>query len=338
MSIKIINPASAGSSSSSSSVPNLAINGGMDIWQRGISNSVPASTNAYSADRWLIENTSDAAIDASQSGNPVNDGAQFFLSTSFGPGATTGTYYLWQILETGTAYKLNHETASVSFVILGGNNTIQVGAQFFYNATSEVIPTTAIGSEQLFTVNNSTEVLCQLNGQAIGTVLTGNGCIGIRFRVTAVSSGNIHDNSNGFDITKVMLTKSATAQTYQDEPVADTIGKCQRFYVKSYEIATVPGTVTSTGAFVTGRGAFAGVGNSVTAIWSLPISMRASPTVTTYNPNTGATGTWGDSAASAISVSTAVTASNNIVSIGNTASLPAGNFLVGHAVAEAEIF
>ena len=62
---------------------------------------------------------------------------------------------------------------------------------------------------------------------------------------------------------------------------------CQRYYQQSYDIGTVAGTVTSNGQI--GWGAV-NAGNGEFFQVRYPVFMRAAPTITTYNPITGASG------------------------------------------------
>ena len=176
--------------------------------------------------------------------------------------------------------------ASLSFVAYASGTVTQIGVQFLYNAGTEALPTSTIGSEQFFTVNAVTNTLCQLNGQAIANPFSANGCLGVRIRPTAVSSGNIYDNGNGILVSGFMLTNSNTALNYQDSTSAQTIAACQRFFEKSYNITVNPGSIT-----YSGEHAMAIPGGEPGALTSVfKASKRVAPTTTIYNPETGATG------------------------------------------------
>lgn len=92
----------------------------------------------------------------------------------------------------------------------------------------------------------------------------------------------------------------------------------------SYDDGVSPGTVTTAGVL-----AFQAAGaNPITTIQN-SIPMRVAPTITYYNPSTGAAGTWNDGG-TARAVATNTNGTKN-VSVAVTGSV-AGNFITGHYV------
>jgi hypothetical protein len=86
-------------------------------------------------------------------------------------------------------------------------------------------------------------------------------------------------------ITGVQLEVGDVATPFEHEDFGTTLAKCQRYYDKSYAIGTAAGTATFDGAVIgtRGNGAFDLQANFTQ-------SMRAAPTITTYNPNDGTSG------------------------------------------------
>jgi hypothetical protein len=90
-----------------------------------------------------------------------------------------------------------------------------------------------------------------------------------------------------FYITGVQLEKGSTATSFDYRPYTTELQLCQRYYEKSYNIDVVPATVTNTGAISTFPAAYA-----VYFPIQYKVQKRTSPTVTGYNPRTGATGSY----------------------------------------------
>jgi hypothetical protein len=78
---------------------------------------------------------------------------------------------------------------------------------------------------------------------------------------------------------------------------------CRRYYEKSYQYATVPGTATGLGSFSTPA-----LGSAVSYSRGFYVPKRAAPTVTLYSPNTGAAGKVVDSGGSSPDVAGTVSA------------------------------
>lgn len=91
-------------------------------------------------------------------------------------------------------------------------------------------------------------------------------------------------------LANVQLEAGSSATTFEFESISDTIRKCQRYYEKSYDIATAPGTNTTAGMVQ-----HSGSGNASGRHY-VPIFFQASKrsntyTVTTYR-ETGADNKW----------------------------------------------
>ena len=104
----------------------------------------------------------------------------------------------------------------------------------------------------------------------------------------AVGQVNLADStSNEWYVTGVQL-EAGTASDFEFLPFDVNLARCQRYYQKSYDIATSPATVTNNGALWTNI-----IRNSSNQnYWDVNCyqGMRSSPTVTTYSPSTGTSG------------------------------------------------
>src|SRR5581483_6255425 len=118
-------------------------------------------------------------------------GAQVQITTAPTAAQTNGTE-LYQTLENLSFLELYSQNACFSANIKALGNVNQVGLQFMSN-TSEAKVTTTIGSEVTVAVNTSGFTLGQIVNQALGSAMTTSGVVGVRIRITGVSSGNLYD-------------------------------------------------------------------------------------------------------------------------------------------------
>ena len=96
--------------------------------------------------------------------------------------------------------------------------------------------------------------------------------------------------SNYWQITGVQWEVGSVATPFEFEPFETTLRKCQRYFCKSYDSETTPGTITQNGVYIFG-GSTNGGGNMAIPI-TFPVEMRALPsTYAFYNRSTGAS-TW----------------------------------------------
>lgn len=250
---------------------NYLVNGAFDFWQAGTSATVtatgggtPANTYLYQPDQWYVNNklgggTVEGIITFSQVTGVTNGslyGAKAQITTApTGTGIQNGLE-IYQTLSNRASQGLYGQTASFTVLIKSLGNVNQAGVQFYYK-TSEAKVDTGIGAEVTCTVNTSTFSACTINGQALGTTQTTSGVIGVRIRPTAVSTGNLYDLNNGLVIEQAMMNVGTTAANFSrqyNDPVQE-LAACQYFYEKSYDVATAPGTATTSGMALGSYGA-----------------------------------------------------------------------------------
>lgn len=277
-------------------VQNALVDSAFDYWQVGTSKTIANTVSTYVADQWYAKNSlgTNGVITFSQV-TGVTNGSQFGASvkiTTAPTAAQANGTELYQPLSNLASYPLYNQTASFTILIKALGNVNQIGCQFYY-ATSEVKLTTSIGSEQTATVNSSTFSSCTITAQALGTSQTVSGIVGVRIRITGVSSGNTYDLNNGFVAEQAMLNLGSTAGAFSrqfNDPTKE-LQSCEYFFQKSYETTTAPATVTSTG-----RVGIVGMFNSATVLGNGGVTinfhtpMRANPTVTSYSPSSGTSG------------------------------------------------
>jgi hypothetical protein len=217
---------------------NQLINGNFDIWQRGTSTTVANGVSTYQADRWYAKNSlgtngvlTYSRVTGSLQGSKY--GAQVQITTAPTAAQANGTE-LYQVLENFQTLELYGQSACFGVNVKALGNVTQVGLQLCY-ATTEIKPTTFIGSETLVSVNNASFTLAQMVAQAVGTSMTTAGVVGVRIRVTGVSSGNLWDLNNGFIVEQAMLHSGTSLANFgrAGRSIGEEFAMCQRFYIRN---------------------------------------------------------------------------------------------------------
>jgi hypothetical protein len=166
-------------------------------------------------------------------------------------------------------------------------------------------------SSSLFTEYNQYKAFNAWSGDTTGTWTTDNSeglgvfwwlMGGSNFDTSSVStwvSGNTTKFSNQvnwadtvgatFQITGVQLEKGSAATAFENRQYGQELALCQRYYEKSYEVTTAPGTITATGA-INNYGTSDGTNNQVTTR-PFAVTKRTSPTMTFYTQG-GTSGSW----------------------------------------------
>lgn len=268
---------------------NFIYNGAFDYWQRGTTLTLANTVTSYLADRWYAKNTMGGAGVLTYSrvaGTLIGSkyGASLQITTAPTSSPTNGCE-LYQTIDNLSVTGLLDRVATIAASIKALGRVNQVGIQFYYN-TTEAKVNTALGTETLITVNTSTFVQGAVLAQAISSsTLTANGVIGLRIRITGVSSGNLYDLNNGFVVEQVNMTISPVViQFIRQGPMPEVeFALCQYFYEKAINPVYVgSGTQSaSTPDGTPGPGIFHPVTYQVTK--------RASPTVVILDPSTGTT-------------------------------------------------
>lgn len=213
---------------------NIFYNSGFDFWTRGTSVTIANGASTYQPDQWYVRNGlgTNGVITFSQvSGGVAGSkfGASVKITTAPTAAQTNGTE-LFQVLENVDSLWFYNQTASMGAQIKALGNVNQVGLQFYY-ATSEVKLTTAIGSETTCSVSSGAFTNCTKLAQAMGTSQTASGVVGIRIRITGVSTGNTYDLNNGFIAEQVQMNIGSTLPAYQRRAgTGEELTALKRFY------------------------------------------------------------------------------------------------------------
>ena len=295
---------------------NRIINGNFDIWQRGTSFS-SSSVNEYSADRFRTEGyglsttISRQAFTAGQTDVPHFPTYFCRVVTST---IASGQFWAFQQRIEMPQVLGYGQTGTFSFWVRATTGTLPAGA-FSYGMGSS-----RTGSPALTTAWQK---------------ITGT--------FTAPTSGNYgtlylvylgaDKAAISVDIAQVQLEAGSVATPFEHRQYGQELALCQRYCQKSYNLETVPGGVTNSGmlAVLANNSTY---GECLQA--RFPVAMRALPTITTYNPATGASGSIRN-----ITGSTNVTASLNNTSQNGLSNLnvalTSGSVYIFHYLASAEL-
>ena len=334
-----------------SRLQNQLMNGGFDLWQRGTSVTVANTISTYLADRWYVKNSlgTNGVITYSQvAGVQVGSkfGAKVQITTAPTAAQVNGTE-LYQVIENANTLALLDKIMSSRVYIKSFGLVNQVGIQFYYKTTEAKVDT-ALGSEALVTVNTSTFTLGQLLGQSINNLPTSAGVLGIRIRITGVSSGNLYDINNGFVVEQAMMNVGVSSLLFKrrGDSIREEIQDCQRYYEKSYNLNVNPGANDASGQleqFARVARAANQAGTFGTYTTSFKVAKRIAPVCNYYGQTGTINAVYNGSSGLAISGITGFGAvgENTIFQIvldtssANTISLD--NLIRWHFVADAEI-
>ena len=276
---------------------NAIINGNFDIWQRGTSQT---GIGYGSDDRWINGNFgstkthSRSAFTVGQTEVPNNP--KYFSRTVVASVAGSGNYTAaWQKIEGVDTFADESVTLSFWAKADAPKNIATELEQDFGTGGSPSSTITGIGvtqhslttTWQQFTVTVS---MPSISGKTLGT--DNNDSILLVFWLEAGTNFNASTNSLGqqsgtFDIAQVQIEKGTTATEFEHRTIGEELILCQRYFTKSYNVNTNPGTIQLDGAIHE-----LNTRNHATATpgASFVVEMRATPTIMLYSPDTGASG------------------------------------------------
>jgi hypothetical protein len=287
-------------SSPVTSFKNKIINSEFDIWQRGTSFN---TNGVYTADRWQLSFTgTSAAVTTSRvsftPGNEIsNYESEFFIRNAVTGGTgTSALSVLTQKIE--DVRTLAGQTITVSFWAKTASGTPSIGLDLYQEFGSGGSATVGGQGASKFQLSTSwqrftkTLTLASISGKTIGA----GSLLATRFWFSSGSDYNsLNDSlgiqSNTFDIWGVQVEKGSIATEFEQRFIGDELRLCQRYYEKSYNLNTNPGTITDDGQIFWTPGAIAS--GAITGVFPVEykVSKRISNcTVTYYSPITGTSG------------------------------------------------
>jgi len=309
MALTQVQPGMLASDSQYTGFKNRIINGAMPVSQYyGSTDTAVTASVQYMIDRWRSIEITDGAMSVQQSTTSTagfNNSMKFTVTTadaSLSAGQLCGFNQFIEGYNTadlgwGTA---NASTVTLSFWVRSSLTGTFAGA--FRNSAENrgYIFTYTINSANTFeyktiTVAGDTSgTWDKTNGAGIDVIFSLG--TGTTYQGTAGSwqASNAFNTSGAvsvigtlnatFYITGVQLEKGSTATSFDYRPYGTELQLCMRYYEKTYEIGTVPGTATSLGVATSGGGS---TGSTTSFIGGngqrFTVPKRTAPTVTVYD-------------------------------------------------------
>ena len=298
---------------------NAIINGGMDIWQRGTSQTFTAGP-AYTADRFSFNCSAVTSVTVSQittsdtTNLPNIYNAMRVQRTA---GNTSVPFFLIQnSLESKDSYRFAGQNFTLSFWARKGAN--------FSSSTFNVQTISGTGTDQSLVsgFTNSNALITQSPTLTTtwqrftytGSVPSTATQLGLQFYATYVGTAGAADY---FDITGIQLELGSVATPFARAggSIGGELALCQRYFTSSFPNGVAPGN--KSGSSVANGNALTNysttVGNAYPTFKTFEVSMRAAPSVSIFNMEGIGTATWSmynsstkisDSAPAAVDAST----------------------------------
>ena len=132
--------ATASTGSANVAGKNICLNSNYSVWQRGTSFSLAASNNAYTADRWQVSTTANAASTISRQATGDTTNLPFIqyclrLQRNSGQTGTTGQF-MYQTMESVNSIPFAGKSVTMSFYVRAGATYISSGASSVFKLWS----------------------------------------------------------------------------------------------------------------------------------------------------------------------------------------------------------
>jgi len=293
---------------------NRIINGAMVIDQRNAGASLNPADFAYSLDRWKCRRSQASKFTVQQNAGSVTPPAGFSnylgVTSSSAYSVLAADYFVIQQLIEGFNFAdfaygtANAATLTLSFWVrssltgtFGGalqNNAENRSYGFTYTISAantwEQKTITIVGdtSGTWIGATNGNGLYVNFNlgtGSTYGAATNGAWASGTTAFAPSGTVSVVGTNAATWYITGVQLEKGSTATSFDFRDYGTELVRCQRYYEKSYDQGTTPGTVSSLGMFTSIR-ANGIAGTSMT----FKVTKRAAPLMTAYSPGTGTAG------------------------------------------------
>lgn len=293
---------------------NAIINGNFDIWQRATSQIVSGTTGSnWTADRWLwnVQEVTSAATVSRQAftlgQTDVPHEPTYFLRYDVTAAGGVNPPSIEQRIEDVRTFA--DEGISISFYAKAdAAKTIRVNAnQFFGSGGSSTVTafTNVINLTTSWQRFELTGVMTSISGKTIGT----GSALQIVF-ATGVGAPQVIT----FDLAQVQVERGIVPTPFEYKPIRQELVDCQRYYEKSYDVDTTPGTATYVGAEhyepeYTVNDPFPGGPINNYRHPRFVVRKRIIPTIVVYSPVTGTPGA-GHESGTALDFGTVVAATS----------------------------
>lgn len=280
---------------------NLLINGDMGIFQRGTLANRPDG-EGYTIDRWAFASLGTGTsnwgvgtftISDSSPILPVPSPPRYWLGLNIAAG--TNTAWLRQKIERVAVY--SNGKATLSFWMRSGVAGKKVGVRIIQDFGGGTGASAAVFLEgTVFTLTTSfqkytyTFDVPSIAGKTLGSAPSNNDSLQVLFDFTAATGygGQLAGQTGLFEVTMVQFERGAIATDFERRPEALELMLCQRYYQKSYSVATSPGSNTNEGRYTYGNGANTNQINRYVVPFRVP--MRKAPSIVSYGAPSGTAG------------------------------------------------
>jgi hypothetical protein len=256
---------------------NPVINSSFQVWQRGTSVSVAASTTAYTSDRWMLSTGATQASTVSR--QVTNDttnlpNIQYCARVQRNSGQTgTAALQLAQSFESINSIPFAGKTVTISFYARKGADFSAASSQM------GLIVYTGTGTDQNILVSGYTGSAQPINQSPTltttwqrfsysATLATTATEIAINAYFVPVGTASTNDY---FEITGVQLEVGSVATPFKTQGVtlAGELAACQRYYVRFNDPTNTRGNIGSAIRYSS---------TNALALVYLPVTMRVAPT------------------------------------------------------------
>lgn len=263
---------------------NGIINGGFDIWQRGISFSNSGGSAIYSADRWLSNAGDGVSTISRQEFSPgqtaVPGNPAYYFRNNRSTAATAENGVAQQRIEGVRSY--NGRKVALSFWAKA-DAAKTFGIEYFQQFGTGGSPSASgpVGTDS-FTVSTSWQLFTftfdvpSISGKVIGT--DGNDFFAVTIKETSSFS------TFTLDVAQAQIEEGAEASAFEKRPIGLELQLCQRYYEKSYTMNDKPGTAVDKGIqFVQPARTSTETGNRIRLRVPFISHKRGIPSVTHYD-------------------------------------------------------
>jgi hypothetical protein len=278
--------------SGATGVRNMLINGDFRVWQKGTDLNTAITGNAVTTvDRWTTQYADFAArirkVEDTLANNEIVDTAEITK--------ISGTYNsceFSQKVETTVAKYLRGRTVTFSFWIKKVGATFGSHQYDCWIGDSETVDDTVWTNTRTIDRGRAT----RQSGISAAVTFTDNIWRKITITRTLTSDTNTiyctiytqnTPTNEGIRIANCQLELGSVATPFEKRPLAMELQMCQRYYQKSYNQSTAPGSAATVGDLIFQAAA---TGGESCPIVVLPVPMRIAPTRVFHNPQTGAAG------------------------------------------------
>ena len=258
---------------------NFLNNGAMDVWQRGTSFT---NGGIYGPDRWYLD-VSAATTTWARETTIIPTGCQYSLKATQATAAST--VVIAQTIEKLNAVALAGQTISLSAYVAASASTTLT----FELAYSTSVDNARSGSWTAITATSggSTTVSTTTFSRLAGVYAIPSTAKTLKVTLFTSSLGvgvSMYMSGLQLELGSIPTTLSRLGGSIQGELFA-----CERYFEKSYDQATAPGTVTASGSFTSSGSAASATTTYLSGLLQYKTRKRISPTVTFYD-NAGTAG------------------------------------------------